>query len=129
MTVTINKDLYDTLWNMWKTREQEKWLFFNKRTQTRYMHRPKLMRNLCKHAGIYPHFGSHALRHLMASLMADNPKTSTKTIQKVLGHSAYKTTEIYLHEIDGAIEKAMDDLSRKFTKKTEEAQPTGTTKK
>ena len=53
----------------------------------------------------------------MASLMADNPKTSTKTIQKVLGHSELKTTEIYLHEIDGAIENAMDDLSGRFTPK------------
>ena len=51
----------------------------------------------------------------MASLMADNPKTSTKTIQKVLGHSEARTTEIYLHELDGAVEKAMDDLSNKFT--------------
>ena len=46
--------------------------------------------------------------------MADNPKTSTKTIQKVLGHSESRTTEIYLHEFDGAVEKAMDDLSGKF---------------
>ncbi len=26
-----------------------------------------------------------------------------------------KTTEIYLHELDGAIENAMDDLSGRFT--------------
>jgi integrase len=46
--------------------------------------------------------------------MADNPKISTKTIQKVLGHSDLKTTEIYLHELDGAVENAMDSLSGKF---------------
>ncbi len=72
------------------------------------------MRGLCKRAGVKPYFGFHTLRHLMASLMADNPKTSTKTIQKVLGHSAYKTTEIYLHALDGAVETAMDDLSGRF---------------
>jgi len=72
------------------------------------------MRGLCKKAGIVPHFGFHTLRHLMASLMAGKPKTSTKTIQKILGHSAYKTTEIYLHELDGAVENAMDALSGKF---------------
>jgi integrase len=115
--VSINKELNDTLWKMWKTRKQDKWLFYNERSQHRFMNRPKFMRGLCKRAGIKPHFGFHTLRHLMASLMADNPKTSTKTIQKVLGHSAYKTTEIYLHELDGAVEKAMDDLSGKFAVK------------
>jgi len=115
--VSINKELHDTLWKMWKSRKQDKWLFYNERTQHRFMNRPKLMRGLCKRAGIKPHFGFHTLRHLMASLMADNPKTSTKTIQKVLGHSAYKTTEIYLHELDGAVEKAMEDLSGKFAVK------------
>jgi len=113
--VSINDELQHTLWEMWNNRKQEKWVFYNENTGGRFMHRPKFMRGLCKRAGVDPHFGFHTLRHLMASLMADNPKTSTKTIQKVLGHSAYKTTEIYLHELDGAVEKAMDDLSNKFT--------------
>ncbi|MCK5100245.1 MAG: site-specific integrase [Desulfobacteraceae bacterium] len=113
--VSINSELYATLWNMWQNRKQDTRLFYNERTENRYIHRPKFMRGLCKRAGIKPHFGFHTLRHLMASFMADNPKTSTKTIQKILGHSSFKTTEIYLHELDGAVEKAMDDLSGKFT--------------
>ncbi|MFH2091790.1 MAG: tyrosine-type recombinase/integrase, partial [Pseudomonadota bacterium] len=74
-----------------------------------------------------PYFGFHTLRHLMASLMADNPKTSIKTIQKVLGHSEARTTEIYLHELDGAMESAMDDLSGKFTQKETNPQPKAAT--
>jgi len=66
---------------MWQNRSQDTWLFYNQNAQNRYMYRPKLMKGLCKRAGIKPHFGFHTLRHLMASLMADNPKTSTKTIQ------------------------------------------------
>jgi integrase len=112
--VSINQELNTTLWRMWQNRKQDQWVFYNEKTENRYFHRPKFMRGLCKKAGIVPHFGFHTLRHLMASLMADNPKTSTKTIQKVLGHSAYKTTEIYLHELDGAVENAMDALSGKF---------------
>ncbi len=100
-------------------KKHETWLFYNEKTKDRYMNRPKVMRSLCARAGINPYFGFHTLRHLMASLMADNPKTSTKTIPKVLGHSAYKTTEIYLHQLDGAVEKAMDDLSDKFIIKNE----------
>jgi len=118
--VSINEELYDTLWRMWQNRKQERWVFYNERAETRYMNRPKFMKGLCKRAGIVPHFGFHTLRHLMASLMSDNPKTSTKTIQKILGHSEMKTTEIYLHELDGAVENAMDDLSGRFTPKEPE---------
>jgi integrase len=128
--VSINEELFNTLWIMWQNRKQEKWGFYNERAETRYMNRPKFMKGLCKRAGIIPHFGFHTLRHLMASLMSDNPKTSTKTIQKILGHSEMKTTEIYLHELDGAVENAMDALSGRFTpkepakvKKNEKATP------
>jgi len=136
IVVSINEELHDTIWRMWQNRKQDKWLFYNEGTENRYMHRPKFMKGLCARAKIVPHFGFHTLRHLMASLMADNPKTSTKTIQKVLGHSAYKTTEIYLHELDGAVEKAMDNLSGRFIvkedekhRKNEKATPRGDTKK
>ncbi len=53
----------------------------------------------------------------MASLLADNPKISTKTIQNILGHSEARTTEIYLHKLDGAIENAMDSISGRFEPK------------
>ena len=64
----------------------------------------------------------------MASLMADNPKISTNTIQKILGHSKITTTEIYLHSIDGAIESAMESISGKFTFEKGKPQPITTTK-
>ncbi len=72
------------------------------------------MKGLCKRAGIKQAFGFHALRHLIASLMNDDPKISTKTIQKILGHSSQRTTEIYLHELEDAVESAMDSISEKF---------------
>ena len=86
------------------------------------------MKSLCKRAGISPHFGFHALRHLMASVLADDFKISTGTIQRILGHSKITTTEIYLHSIDGAIETAMDSISGKFTSKQEYPQPKPATK-
>jgi integrase len=64
------------------------------------------MKGLCKRAEVVPYFGFHTLRHLMASLLADNPKVATKTIQKILGHANIQTTEIYVHSIEGAMEKA-----------------------
>lgn len=119
--ITINDDLYETLWRMWGERKQGVWVFYNERTGDRYYKRPKLMKGLCKRAGIEP-FGFHTLRHLMASLMADNPKISTKTIQHILGHSEHRTTEIYLHKLDGAIGSAMDSISGKFAPKNENPQ-------
>jgi len=121
--VTMNDELHDTLLKMWSNRKQGTWVFYNERMENRYKKRPRFMKGLCKRAGITPHFGFHTLRHLMASLMADNPKISTKTIQKILGHSESRTTEIYLHELDGAIESAMNSISGKFTQKNEKPHP------
>ncbi len=123
VTVTMNDELYNTLWSMWQKKLQNTWVFYNKRTEDRYYKRPKFMKGLCSRAGISPHFGFHTLRHLMASLMADNPKISTKTIQKILGHASHRTTEIYLHELDGAIGSAMESISGKFTQRKEDPRP------
>lgn len=115
--VKINDELYDILWKRWKNKTQDTWVFYNEQTNSRFLKRPKFMKGLCKKAGIDPPFGFHALRHLMSSLLDDDPKVSTKTIQKILGHASQRTTEIYLHELDGAIDTAMDSISGRFTKK------------
>jgi len=67
--VKINDELYDVLWRRWKNRKQDIWVFYNEKTDDRYYKRPKLMKGLCKRAGIEPAFGFHALRHFMSSLM------------------------------------------------------------
>jgi integrase len=113
----MNQDLYDALWNLWKNRKQNQWPFYNEKTGTRYMNRPKLMRSLCKRAGI-PHFGFHDLRHFMASFLADRKKQSTKTVQKLLRHKHHRTTEIYLHSIDNATREAMRSIEGQFLVKT-----------
>lgn len=127
--VKINDELYDVLWGMWEKRRQSAWVFYNECTQDRYLKRPKFMKGLCARAGIAPHFGFHTLRHLMSSLLNDNPKVSKKTIQKILGHASQRTTEIYLHELDGAVDSAMDSISGKFTQKEDDPQPKPATKK
>jgi len=126
--VKINDELYDILWKRWEHREQDIWVFYNKRYDDRYQHRPKFMKGLCKRAGIIPHFGFHTLRHLMASLLNDNPKISYKTIQNMLGHADQKTTEIYLHELKDADTVAVDSISGKFTQKNEKVPPKSATK-
>ena len=46
----MNQDLYNVLWHLWEDKQQNKWVFFNEKTGTRYMHRPKLMKSLCMRA-------------------------------------------------------------------------------
>lgn len=123
--VKINDELYDILMKRWNARTQNTWVFYNERTKDRFLKRPKFMKGLCTKAKIDPPFGFHALRHLMSSLLDDDPKVSTKTIQKILGHSSQRTTEIYLHELDGAADNAMDSISGKFNPQPQSDTGTG----
>ena len=114
VVVYMNDDLYNIMKRRWENRESEMWVFYNKKTKTRYMHRPKMMKGLCKRAGISPVFGFHNIRHFIASYLADHEKISKKTIGALLGHKALQTTEIYLHSIEGAERSAVEKLSGIF---------------
>lgn len=117
VTIAMNKDLYDVLWRLWQNRTQEDWVFYNKDTDSKYNRRQKMMASLCKRAKIDPPFGFHALRHFIASLMADNPKVSKKTIGDMLGHKSLTTTEIYLHSIDESQRMALESIEGVFSDK------------
>ena len=64
----MNDHLFGVLWSLWESRAQNEWVFCNPKTGDRYKARPRMMRGLCKRAGIEPYFGFHALRHFMASV-------------------------------------------------------------
>jgi integrase len=91
----MNQDLYDVLWDRREKRTQDKWVFFNKKTQSRYLKRPKMMASLCERVkkplgttkrkigrgnkkGQYKevcvYYGFHALRHFMASYLLDEKR-------------------------------------------------------
>jgi integrase len=128
----MNQDLYDVLSQVWKRKKQNKWVFLNPKTDTRYTRRPKMMAAICRRAGIAPlgkgrrkirgkmrevdlHYGFHALRHFMASYLNDTEKAGTKTLQRLLRHKSQRTTEIYLHEIDNAQKAVLEAIEGKFT--------------
>ncbi len=75
-----------------------------------YQNRNKLMKRLCKKAGVR-HFGFHAIRHSGASVM-DNNNVPIGSIQRILGHENRRTTEIYLHSIGEAEREAMAVFER-----------------
>lgn len=110
----MNDDLYQILKKRWNNRENDQWVFYNAKTGTRYFHRPKLMKGLCKRAGIEPNFGFHNIRHFVASYLADTGEISKKAIGGLLGHKSLQTTEIYLHSIDGSEREAIKRLTGKF---------------
>ena len=115
ITLHMNDDLQMILKKRWNSRENDEWVFYNDKTGTRYFHRPKLMKGLCKRAGIKPAFGFHNIRHFVASYLADFEKISKKTIGGLLGHKSLQTTEIYLHSIDGLEREAINRLTGKFS--------------
>jgi len=112
----MNKDLYDVLWKRWEARKQDKWVFYNTATNNRFMARPKMMKSLCRRAGITA-YGFHALRHFMASYLMDEEKVSLKTVSGLLRHKNVRTTEIYLHSVDTSKVAASDKIEGKFTLK------------
>lgn len=95
-------------WLKAHTPEDEDFLFLNRRTRTRYIRRPKLMRGLCKKAGVSP-FGFHDVRALGASVMASEG-IPIKYISSRLRHLKTSTTEIYLHTIGDGEKRAAEVL-------------------
>jgi len=135
----MSEDLCDTLKSRWREKKDATWVFFNEDTKYRFYARPKMMTSICKRAGIEPighstrkefkgkrkgeykdidlYYGFHALRHFMASHLADQEKTGLKAISGLLRHKSLKTTEIYLHSIDESQRAAMGQINWKFTPK------------
>ena len=59
----------------------------------------------------------------MASHLADAGKVGTKAISSLLRHKNLRTTEIYLHSIDGSDRSAVESIEGKFAPKIENSHP------
>jgi integrase len=112
----MNTDLEAVLWGLWNKREQDEWVFFNRRQKIRYLYRPKLMGTICKTAGV-PEYGFHTIRHFVASYLFDKKKVNLPVISKLLRHKSLQTTKRYPQAIDPRFRETMrllegDVLSR-----------------
>ena len=87
-------------WHSYWSRGAGKW------TSGPYQDRKKIMKILCKRAGV-KYFRFHAIRHAGASVM-DACNVPIGSIQRILGHENRKTTEIYLHSIGDSERLAMN---------------------
>jgi integrase len=110
--VPMNQVLYETLQQLWQKRSQNEWGFLNLNTGTRHKHRPKLMRTVCHRAGVRQ-FGFHAIRHYVASYLADRQKFSITQVSRLLRHQGKASTERYLQVIDPQLRDVMASLEEK----------------
>lgn len=98
------------------SRKDIPWVFWHAFTSSKtwmkkigpYTERKKIMRTLCKNAGV-KYFRFHAFRHASASVM-DSKNVPIGAIQRILGHENRTTTEIYLHSIGGMERDAISVL-------------------
>lgn len=141
--IPMNEDLYAVLWSMWQKRKQEEWIFWNPKMESRFNHRPKMMHAICKRAEIKPigkttrrirkgrkgkiesvegnlYYGFHTIRHFMATYAKDKLKLPLGVISRLLRHRNLRTTEIYLHDMPGAVIEAMQKLEGIFENHTPE---------
>lgn len=107
--IPLHPVLGKTLKRLWEQRVQDEYVFINPKTGTRYMSRPKLMRGLCRRAGVRP-FGFHALRHFAASFLNEVMRVPLKQLQELLRHQNQRTTERYLQSVDQYSRLALEKL-------------------
>lgn len=107
----MNEDLYQELKRLYGKAAQE-YVFPNPKTGMPYRNRRKQIRNVCAVAGV-PYYGFHAIRHHVASLMADEHKASLPTIQRMLGHTQVSTTARYIQSVTDDLRAAAERLKIK----------------
>jgi len=86
------------------------WVFPNPETALPYIDPRKILKRLCKKAGVKP-FGFHAIRHLTASILAKHD-VPLVDIQAILRHQRLSTTEKYIRQLR-SVRPALRLLSRK----------------
>jgi integrase len=119
--IPMTDKLFDVLSRRYASRDKRKpWVFWHRYwsrkidgwTTGPFKERKKIMRTLCKRAGVR-YFRYHALRHFGASLL-EQENVPIGSIQRLLGHEHRSTTELYLHSIGESEREAMDVLNARF---------------
>jgi len=113
--VSMTNKLFEVLSRRYQKRDPSKpWVFWHtywsskngEKKEGPYQDRKRLMRSLCKKAGV-KYFRYHALRHFGASIL-DDANVGIGAIQRILGHENRTTTEIYLHSLGYAEREAIE---------------------
>ena len=73
----------------------------------------KILSYIAQHAKIRKHFTFHTARHTCATLLVHQGVAIT-TVQKILGHTSVKTTQIYSEVMSDTIIKDLKSVNRKL---------------
>ena len=90
----MNKKLYEVLKRKWHNRNKSTQYVFHNEDGSKLLYQQKRhkMTELCKKAGVKS-FGFHAIRHYVASILADSGKVPLSQIQRMLRHQRTTTTD------------------------------------
>ncbi len=113
ITVYMNDDLLDVFKKLSDITIDNNYIFYNPCSGLPYKNKRKMLYSACDRADIR-RIRFHELRHYFASVLAQNPSVSVKTIGDLLGHKNLATTEIYLHSIASSEKAALESLSGRF---------------
>jgi integrase len=120
--LAMTETLYSVLKRRWDNRDKTTSFVFHNADGTRYTYTQKrdTMRKLCRKAGV-KNFGFHAIRHHVASILADSGKASLSQIQKMLRHRRTTTTDNYIKTLDPQLRQVANVLDEqgKVGKKTQ----------
>jgi integrase len=109
--LAMTDTLYDVLKRRWDNRVKiTPYVFHNADgSQYTYIQKRYTMKRLCRKAGVKI-FGFHAIRHHVASILADSGKASLSQIQKMLRHRRTTTTDNYIKTLDPQLRQVANVL-------------------
>ncbi|MGE4292642.1 MAG: tyrosine-type recombinase/integrase [Desulfovibrio sp.] len=97
--IPMTQELHNSLLHYRGTEDGMRSMYvFSSATGEPYRNRFSFMPNLCAKAGVTPHFGLHAIRHLSASMLAQ-AGISIPSIQTILRHKKATTTDLYIRNL------------------------------
>lgn len=91
-----------------KLPKESEYVFTNPRKESRYDNRIKLIKGLCRRAGV-KEFSAHSLRHFGASVLVDK-NVPLSDIQALLGHTRVTTTAAYIQSMNPSLSDAINKL-------------------
>jgi integrase len=118
--LAMTDTLYEVLKRRWNNRNKSTPYVFHNEDGSKFTYQQKrdTMKNICKKAKVKT-FGFHAIRHHVASILADSGKASLSQIQKMLRHRRSTTTDNYIKTLDPQLRQVANVLDEqgKFDKK------------
>jgi len=70
----------------------------------------KFFKKIIEQAGLPTHYGIHCLRHTYATFLLEASGHNYRFVQKQLGHSSLRTTQVYASVLESAGRKAIEKL-------------------